>query len=284
MKAPPFAYSKAKTLAEVFQLLETHGDGARLLAGGQSLLAALNLRLSAPEILIDITGIPGLAGITIANGVVRIGALTTHAQIEHSPEIAGTLPLLAEAAPHIAHVAIRNAGTFGGSVALADPAAEWPACCLALGADFVIANTNGSRKVKARDFFQALYTTAIGPAEVLTAIEIPLPATGARHAFVELTRRRGDYAIAGVAAMAINTRGALSNVQLAYLGMDQTPILAKTAMAAVEGKRLSPTVIEAAAQALASDLDPGGDCYATPATKLHLARIITGRALTALNA
>src|SRR5450631_3263512 len=135
MKAPPFAYIKAKTLAEVFQLLETHGDGARLLAGGQSLLATLNLRLSSPEILIDITGIPGLAGITIGNGKVNIGALTTHAEVEGSVEIAKSLPLLAQAAPHIAHVAIRNAGTFGGSIALADPAAEWPACCLALDAD-----------------------------------------------------------------------------------------------------------------------------------------------------
>ena len=284
MKAPPFAYIKAKTLAEVFQLLETHGDGARLLAGGQSLLAALNLRLAAPDILIDITGIPGLAGITVANGTLTIGALTTHAQIERSPEIAGTLPLLAEAAPHIAHVAIRNAGTFGGSIALADPAAEWPACCLALDAAFVIANKSASRKVKAREFFHALYTTALGPDDVLTAVEIPLPARGSRHAFVELTRRRGDYAIAGVAATALNTEGALSNVQLAYLGVNQTPVLAKTAMAAVEGRRLSPAVIDAAAQALASDLDPDGDTYSTPATKLHLARVITGRALAALNA
>jgi carbon-monoxide dehydrogenase medium subunit len=284
MKAPPFAYIKAKTLAEVLQLLAIHGDGARLLAGGQSLLAALNLRLSSPEILIDITGIPGLAGITVANGIVSIGALTTHAEIERSPEIAAALPLLAAAAPHIAHVAIRNAGTFGGSIAMADPAAEWPACCLALAATFVIASGNGSRKVKARDFFQALYTTSLGPADVLTAVEIPLPANGSRHAFVELTRRRGDYAIVGVAAMATNTQGELSNVQLAYLGVDQTPVLAQAAMAAVEGKRLSAGTLEAAAQALASDLDPSGDTYSTPATKLHLARVITGRALTALNA
>ncbi len=284
MKAPPFAYIKATTLAEVFALLELHGDGARLLAGGQSLLAALNLRLSAPDLLVDITGIPGLAGITVANGIVRIGALTTHAEIERSPEIAKTLPLLAAAAPHIAHVAIRNAGTFGGSIAMADPAAEWPACCLALDAVFVIAGKTGSRRVRAREFFQALYTTSIGPADVLTAIEIPLPPGGSRHAFVELTRRRGDYAIAGVAATAVNTQGVLSNVQLAYLGLDQTPVLATTAMAEVEGRRLSPAVIEAAALALDSDLEPGGDCYSTPATKLHLARVITGRALAALNA
>jgi len=284
MKAPPFAYIKAVTLAQVFQLLETHGDGARLLAGGQSLLAALNLRLSSPEILIDITGIPGLAGITVANGKVTLGALTTHAEIERSPEIATHLPLLAQAAPHIAHVAIRNIGTIGGSIALADPAAEWPACCLALGAELVIANKDGSRKVHARDFFQALYTTAIGPAEVLTAIEIPVPAAGSRSAFVELTRRHGDYAIVGVAAMANNAQGTLSNVQLAFLGVDQTPVLAKTAMAQVEGKRLSPAVIAAAATALAADLDPSGDAYSTPATKLHLARVIAGRALAALAA
>lgn len=284
MKAPPFAYVKAGSLAEAFALLETHGDGARLLAGGQSLLAALNLRLSSPTILIDITAIPGLAGITVADGKVAIGALTTHAQIEHSLEIAKALPLLAQAAPHIAHVAIRNAGTFGGSIALADPAAEWPACCLALDAEFVVANKNGRRKVRARDFFKSLYTTAIGPDEILTAVEIPLPAAGSRSAFVELTRRRGDYAIAGVAATAKNSQGVLSNVQLAYLGMDQVPLLAKTAMAEIEGKRVSAAVIAAAAKALANDLDPSGDTYSTPATKLHLARVITGRALNVLSA
>ena len=284
MKAPPFDYLKATTLAQVFQLLETHGDGARLLAGGQSLLAALNLRLSSPQILIDITGIRELAGITVAGGTVTIGALTSHAEIECSPEIAQTLPLLAQAAPHIAHVAIRNVGTIGGSIALADPAAEWPACCLALDAEFVIAGKAGSRKVKARDFFQALYTTAIDPTEVLTAIEIPVPADGSRSAFVELTRRRGDYAIVGVAAVANNTQGVLSSVQLAFLGVDQTPVLAKSATAEVEGRRLSAAVIAAAAKALASDLEPSGDAYSTPATKLHLARVIAGRALNALNA
>jgi carbon-monoxide dehydrogenase medium subunit len=284
MKSPPFAYIKAQSLAEVFELLETHGDGARLLAGGQSLLATLNLRLSSPEILIDITGIPGLAGIAVENGVATIGALTTHAEVERSTHIAKHLPLLAQAAPHIAHVAIRNAGTFGGSIALADPAAEWPACCLALDAEFVIANKDGSRRVKAREFFHALYTTAIGPAEVLTAIEIPVPAAASRSAFVELTRRRGDYAIVGVAAMANNSQGVLSDVQLAFLGVDQTPVLAATAMAAIEGQRLSPATIDAAAQALAADLDPSGDTYSTPATKLHLARVITGRALRSLSA
>ncbi len=284
MKAPPFAYIKAGTLAEVFQLLETHGDGARLLAGGQSLLVMLNMRLSCPEVLIDITGVPGLSGIKAADGKIRIGALTTHAEIESSLEIAKFLPLLAMAAPHIAHVAIRNVGTIGGSIAMADPAAEWPACCVALGAEFVIARKTGSRRVRARDFFQGLYTTDIRPTEVLTAIEIPIPASDSRSAFLELTRRRGDYAIVGVAATAKHTRGAVSDVQLAYLGAGRIPVLAHTAMAAVEGRRLSSGVIEAAAQALAADLDPSGDTYSTPATKMHLARVLTARALAALNA
>ncbi len=283
MKAPAFAYTKARTLEQVFDLLEKHGDGARLLAGGQSLLATLNLRLSSPEILIDITGMRDLAGITVEHDKVVIGALTTHAELERSAQIANNLPLLAQAAPHIAHVAIRNAGTIGGSIAMADPAAEWPACCLALDADFVIANKDGQRKVKARDFFHALYTTAIGPRDVLLAIEIGIPVNGSRSAFVELTRRRGDYAIVGLAATAQKNDGALTNVQLAYLGAGHTPVLAKTAMAKFENKSLSDSVVAEAAVSLASDLDPGDDIYSTAATKLHLARVITKRALAALN-
>jgi carbon-monoxide dehydrogenase medium subunit len=155
---------------------------------------------------------------------------------------------------------------------------------VALGAEFVIAGRAGSRRVKARDFFQALYTTDLKPTEVLTAIEIPVAGSEYRSTFHELTRRRGDYAMVGIAAMAKITRGTLSDVRLAYLGAGQTPVLARTAMAAVEGKPLSPAIIEKTAQALASDLDPGGDTNSTPATKMHLARVITGRALAALAA
>lgn len=284
MKAPLFAYIKARSLLEVFELLDTHGDGAKLLAGGQSLLAALNLRLSSPELLIDITHVPGLSGIKVADGKLHVGALTTHAEIEHSAEIATHLPLLALAAPHIAHVAIRNAGTFGGSIAMADPAAEWPACCVALDAEFVIASKAGSRRVRARDFFQGLYATDLRPNEVLTAVEVPIPGPQYRSAFLELTHRRGDYAIIGIAAMAKKAEGTLSDVRLAYLGASQTPVLARTAMAAVAGKQLSPQTSAAAAAALAGDLDPSADVYSTVATKMHLARVLTGRALAALAA
>jgi len=284
LKAPPFAYVRARSLAGVFDLLEQHGERAKLLAGGQSLIAALNMRLSAPELLIDITRLAELGGIQLRDGLVRIGALTTHAEIERSAEIRKHLPLLAQAAPHIAHAAIRNAGTFGGSIALADPAAEWPACCVALDAQFVLACRAGTRRIAARAFFKGLYATALNPQEVLTQIEIPVPGPEYRSAFVELALRRGDYAIAGLAAVARNTRGALSDLRLAFLGVGAAPALARGAMAAMEGKQASPDAIAAATQALAQDLDPGPDLYSSAATKMQLARVLTGRALAALAA
>lgn len=284
MKAPPFAYARARSLAEVFDLLARHGDGAKLLAGGQSLLATLNMRLSAPELLIDISRLGDLSGIQIRDGVIRIGALTTHAEIERSPEIRKHLPLLAQAAPHIAHPAIRNVGTIGGSLALADPAAEWPACCVALDAHFVIARKSGTRRVAARDFFKGLYSTTLRPDEVLAHIDIPAASPDDRSAFVELAQRRGDYAIAGLAAVAKRAGAALTDVQLAFLGVGPTPVLARGAMAAMEGKRASTDSIAAATKSLAKDLDPGPDLYSSSATKLQLARVLTGRALAAIGA
>lgn len=284
MKAPPFAYARARSLAEVFDLLARHGDGAKLLAGGQSLLATLNMRLSAPELLIDISRLGDLSGIQIRDGVIRIGALTTHAEIERSPEIRKHLPLLAQAAPYIAHPAIRNVGTIGGSLALADPAAEWPACCVALDAHFVIARKSGTRRVAARDFFKGLYSTTLRPDEVLAHIDIPAASPDDRSAFVELAQRRGDYAIAGLAAVAKRAGAALTDVQLAFLGVGPTPVLARGAMAAMEGKRASTDSIAAATKSLAKDLDPGPDLYSSSATKLQLARVLTGRALAAIGA
>ena len=282
MKAPPFAYAKPRSLDEVFALAERHGDDAKLLAGGQTLLATLNMRLSSPVLLVDITGLPGLAGISVKGNTLRIGALTTHRAIERSPEVAQHLPLLAQAAPNIAHVAIRNAGTLGGSLAHGDPAAEWPGCCVALDAEFVIAARGGERRVKARAFYRGLFETALGSGEVLTAVEFPIPGAGYRSAFLELARRHGDYAIVGVAALAKATGGAISDVRLAFIGAGPTPILARTAMAAVEGKKPAAEAIAAAQAALAKDLSPTGDLNGSPATKLHLARVLCGRALAQL--
>ena len=271
-------------MPEAIDLLEKHGEGARLLAGGQSLIAALNMRLSSPELLVDITRIPGLSGIKAAGGKLRVGALTTHAEIERSPEVARHAPLLSQAAPHIAHVAIRNAGTLGGSLAMADPAAEWPACCVALDAEIILAGKAGDRRVKARDFFKGVYSTGLRANEILIGVEFPAPGVAQRSAFLELARRRGDYAIVGVAAVARRANGALTDVRLAYLGAGETPLLARGAMAAVEGRKPSTEVSAAAAAALAGDLKPAADIYTSAATKLHLARVLTGRALAALAA
>jgi carbon-monoxide dehydrogenase medium subunit len=281
LKAPSFAYARPRSLAEVFDLLEAHGDGAKILAGGQSLLASLNMRLSSPDVLVDITGVAGLAGITVQSDVVRIGALTRHVEIERSPEIARHVPLLAQAVPHIAHVAIRNAGTFGGSVALADPAAEYPACTLALGGTLVVAGRKGERRVAARDFFRGLYDTALQPGEIVVAGEFPIR-TGYRSAFLELARRHGDYAIVGVAAHARVDAGKVSDLRLAFLGAGDRPMLAAQAAAAVEGRAPTAEVVKAAQDAIARDLDPPADLYTSSATKLHLARVLTGRALAAL--
>jgi carbon-monoxide dehydrogenase medium subunit len=281
VKAPSFAYAKPATLAEVYDLLERHGADAKLLAGGQSLIATLNLRLSSPELLIDITGLPGLSGIALDKGVLRIGALATHSEVEHSRVIAEHLPLLAQAVPHIAHAAIRNAGTFGGSVALADPASEYPACCLALDAKFVIAGRNGERRVAARDFFKGLYETDLKPGEVLIAGEFKL-APSYRSAFLEIARRHGDYAIVGLAAHGRIEERKFSDLRLAFLGAGGKPMLAKAAAAAVEGKAYSPESVAAAQAALERDLDPPADLYSSAAAKLHLARVLTGRALAAL--
>ncbi len=281
MKAPSFAYARPRSIAEAFDLLDAHGDGAKILAGGQSLLASLNMRLSSPDILVDITGVPGLAGIRVEGSTLRIGALTTHAEIERSAEIATHLPLLAQAVPHIAHVAIRNVGTFGGSVALADPAAEYPACALALDATLVLASRTGERRVAARDFFRGLYDTALQPGELLVAGEFPLR-PGYRSVFLELARRHGDYAIVGLAAHARVDGGTLADARLAFLGAGDRPMLALEAAKAVEGRAPDAATVKTAQDAIARDLDPPADLYTSSATKLHLARVLTGRALAAL--
>ena len=283
MKAPSFAYAKPRSLEEVFVLLR-RTDDAKVLAGGQTLLATLNMRLSSPAVLVDITGVPGLAGIAVRGNVLRIGALTRHREIERSQEVAEHTPLLAQAAPHIAHVAIRNVGTIGGSLAHADPAAEWPACCVALDADIVIASRSGERRVKAREFFKGLFETALGEGELVAAVEFPLLGAGYRSVFLELARRHGDYAMVGVAAAARPAGGALADLRLAFLGAGTTPILARSAMAAAEGKKAAPDAIAAAQAALGKDLAPIGDLNGSPATKLHLARVLCGRALAQLAA
>lgn len=282
MKAPPFAYLRARSLAEVFDALECHGEAAKLLAGGQSLMPTLNMRLASPELLIDITRLPELTGIRVDGQTVHIGALTTHAAIARSTAIQQHLPLLAEAVQHIAHPAIRNCGTFGGSLALADPAAEWPACCVALDAQIGLAGQRGNRSIAAREFFQGPYATALQPDEVLTEVVIPIPGAGYRHVFMELVRRHGDYAIVGVAALAKVTNKTLSDVKLTYLGVSSKPVLAIKTSQVFDFKQFSETQLQEAQALLGDELDATGDLYHSAATKLHLARVLTARALRRL--
>ncbi len=282
MKAPTFAYAKPRTLEEAFALLARYGEAAKVLAGGQSLIASLNMRLAAPSILVDLTAIPGIDGIQLRGDHLAIGALARHRAIERSELVARHAPLLSQAAPHIAHVAIRNAGTIGGSLAMADPAAEWPACCVALQARIVATSPKGERRIAAAQFFKSLFTTALAPDEIITAVEVPVAGANARSAFLELVRRRGDYAIVGLAALAQLERGALTRLRLVYLGVGDTPVVAAGAMAKLEGQRATPEAIAAAQTALEQDLDPVPDLYHSAATKLHLARVLLGRALAAL--
>lgn len=270
MKPAPFAYTKAKTLKEAVALLARHKDDARLLAGGQSLIATLNMRLSAPDLLIDINGIKNLNGIAKKGKYVEIGALARHAQVEHSELIGKHAPLIALAMPHIGHPAIRNRGTFGGSIAFADPAAELPACLLALGGEVDIAGPRGKRTVKADAFFKGLFETALRPQDMITAVRIPAADKTARVGFAELARRHGDYAIVGLAATARSNGKGLADVRLAYFGVGDTPIRAKKAEAA-----LAAGDVDAAVKAL--DLDPHDDVQATAKTKKHLAGVLLRR-------
>src|ERR1043166_6224329 len=213
--------------------------GARVLAGGQSLIATLNMRLSSPSLLVDINDIAGFDGITRRNGYIEIGALVRHAQAERSAEIAQAAPLIARALPHIGHPAIRNRGTIGGSIAFADPAAELPACLLALGGEVEIAGPAGRRTVKADDFFQGLFETALGPRDVLTAIRLPAATRETRIGFAELARRHGDYAMVGLAAAARANGAKLTDVRLAFFGVGSTPVRTRNAEAALAADRKS---------------------------------------------
>jgi aerobic carbon-monoxide dehydrogenase medium subunit len=270
VKPAPFAYKKVRTLKEAVTLLAKHKDNARLLAGGQSLIATLNMRLSAPSLLIDINGIEGLDGIAKKGKFVEVGALARHAQVERSDVIARYAPLIALAMPHIGHAAIRNRGSFGGSIAFADPAAELPACLLAMGGEVDIASAKGNRKVKADAFFKGLFETALRPNEIVTAVRILVADKNTRVGFAELARRHGDYAIVGLAASARTNGKGLADVRLAYFGVGDTPIRVKKAEAA-----LADGNVDGAANAL--DLDPHDDVQATAKVKKHLAGVLLRR-------
>jgi carbon-monoxide dehydrogenase medium subunit len=293
MKPVPFEYHRPATLAETFDLLDRYGDDGRLLAGGQSLVPALNLRLAAPRAVIDINRIPGLDAIRLTADGLVIGALVRQDALERSPLVREHAPLIAAALPHVGHSAIRARGTIGGSLALADPAAELPACAVALGATIRAGRRGGSRDIAADDFFRGIYTTALAPGEIVTEILVPRAAAGWRWGFDELARRHGDFALAGVAAgvqlAAVARQGAAEgepsgygkgvtvDSRLVFFGVGTRPVRARRAEAALAGRRADAETLTAAGRALDGDLDPLGDVHGSPALRRHLARVLLTR-------
>lgn len=280
MKPAPFAYHRPASLGEAFELLDRYGSDGRILAGGQSLVPVLNMRLATPAALIDINRLPGLDGIGLGPDGLVIGALCRHAAVEVSPLVAQHAPLLAQAVPHVAHPAIRTRGTVGGSIALADPAAEVPACLVALDAAVRVTRRGSTRDIPAARFFRGIYTTALEPGELVTAAVIPPIARGWRSRFDELVRRAGDYALVGLAAHGRVADGTLAELRLVFAGVGPIPMRAARAEAALAGRRPDQDALAAAGRALDADLDPPGDVHATAALRRHLARVLLGRVLT----
>jgi len=279
MKAPRFAYARPANVAEALALLAEHKGDARVLAGGQSLVPMMNFRVAAPKVLVDINRIAALTGIKVTRNHLRIGALTRQVELERSADIARHLPLIAAAMPHIAHPAIRNRGTFGGSCALADPAAELPACAIALGAIFVVAGRKSERRIAAEDFFKGLYATALKAGELIVAAEFPLPKPAYASAFGELARRHGDYAMVGAAVHGSTQGGKFSDMRIVFFGVADRPQRAMQLERALDGRPAAAKTIEGSLAELDADLSPRADFHGTAATKRHLAKVLTSRVL-----
>jgi aerobic carbon-monoxide dehydrogenase medium subunit len=282
VKPVPFAYHRPASLPDALTLLERYGADGRILAGGQSLVPTLNMRLATPSALIDINRIPGLDEIRLGPEGLVLGALARLDAVERSPLVAAHAPLIAQALPHVAHLAVRTRSTVGGSLALADPAAELPACIVALGATVRAVGRRGQRDIPAAEFFRGVYTTALAPEEVLTAVVVPPLAPGWRSRFDELARRHGDYALVGLAAHARVAGATIAEARLVLCGVGTTPVRAVRAEAALAGRRADAAGLEAAARVLADELDPPSDLHASAALRRRLAGVLLRRTVPRL--
>jgi carbon-monoxide dehydrogenase medium subunit len=280
MKASAFDYARASSVDNAIELLSQYGDRAKVLSGGQSLMPAMNLRLLAPELIIDIGTLDELRGVTVQDGVLSIGALTRHVDLQHSPHIATYTPLLKEAIAHVAHPAIRNRGTIGGSLAHADPASELPACVIALDATIVVRGPAGERRIGAEDFFIGIYETALSAEELLVAVEVPLPPLHAAHYFCEFARRHGDYAIVGLAAQAVVDHQKLIDFRPTFFGVGDKAMHVN--VPALLNTDVTPKVLSGALQALDEALDPPEDQQANRAMRTHYAKVLLARCIAAL--
>lgn len=281
MKPAPFEYHAPDSLEEVLILLRDIGSDAKLLAGGQSLVPAMNFRVAQPSVLIDLNRVEELNYILQENNGLKIGAMTRERRLEIDPLIASQFPLLAEAMPHVAHPQIRNRGTLGGSLANADPAAELPVIMLALRARLKARSASEERWIAAENFFSGMFTTDLAPEEILVEIELPSlpPKTG--WSFMEVAPRAGDYALMGVAALVtLDENGVCTWARLVYLNAGDGPILANQAAQILEGEMLKGNIMEEVAEtASEKDITPFGNIHASPDFQRHLAQVLTRRAL-----
>ena len=281
MKPAPFKYLAARSLEEALALKAEHGDDGRFLAGGQSLVPTLNFRLSQPAVLIDINPLTMCAGVQPAqSGGLRIGALTRYRQLERDPATARDLPLMHEALPHIAHPQIRNRGTIGGNLAHADPASEMPAIVLALAGKLRAQSQHRERWIAASDFFVGALATALETDEMLTEVELPPRPPRSGMSFMEVARRRGDFALIGVAcSLQLDERGRCVVARIALCNAGDTPILAEDAGASLAGELISSSAIDQSADFVQRAIDPGGNVHASKEFQRHLAGVLTKRAL-----
>jgi carbon-monoxide dehydrogenase medium subunit len=282
MKASAFSYTRAASVGDALELLAAHGDKAKVLSGGQSLMPAMNLRLISPELIVDIGELAELRGIAVAGKVVRIGALTRHVDLLRSPEVAAHAPLLTEATAHVAHPAIRNRGTIGGSLAHADPASELPACMVALNATIIVRGQGGERRIAAEDFFTGIYETVLSAQELLVAVELPVARKNSAHFFHEFARRHGDYAVVGLAAQAMIMAGdRFADLRLVFFAVADRPVLARAANKLVD-VTITPATLADASTALGEQLDPQDDQQASAAMRRHLAKVLMARCVSRL--
>lgn len=281
MKLPPVEYEAPTTVAEAIDLLAEHGDEASVLAGGQSLIPLLALRLARPEVLIDINRIDELSGVSAADGHVAIGATTREYVAEESGTVADTLPLLAAALPLIGHEAIRSRGTIGGSLAHADPAAELPAVARALDAEFVVRGPSGMRVIPAAQWFDGYLTTSRRPDELLAEVRFPAAGPGTGVSFEEVARRHGDFAIVGLAASLVFSDGVISEARLAFAGVSDVPVRAAAAEDLLAGERPSAELFDEAARRATEDLDPPADLHGSSDYRKTVAAAVVRRGLRA---
>ena len=282
MKPPPFDYARAESVDEAVALLARHDGGAKLLAGGQSLVPMLNFRLVHPSLLVDVNRIPDLAGIEEGNGVLRIGALARHRQVEVSAAVAERFPVLRAAVRHVAHLAIRNRGTLGGSLAHADPAAELPMMALLLDATMEVSAPAGSRRIAAREFFRSALATDLGDAEMLVRVELPFLLPGTGWGFEEVARRAGDFALAAAAAtLTLGADGKVAEARLAVMGAHDTPFRIAAAEALLAGEPPGGEAVRTAARAARDAVEPYDDLHASADLRRHLVEVLSRRALEA---